>query len=1188
MTDNITKYTKYFQDTLEDELITASAVKGEFKFELSLDELRSGKLTEVNTKKLFQKKPKNTSLIGITIAPVQLQRKINRANSYSNAPATIIPMQVPCRLTKDGYLSPNKFRMPWLVRDYLKPIVSSSEYTLAHTDDVEDYFARNRKDFNSLPWNELYNFFMTALEELTGISRGGNLNISGIDYAVVAKPYVNPNETQSGAAANIKRLYDKLLNSKDFPPLYSSLFNTSAQNRPLLSLEEESHISEEHHLGQMSNSFGLSPSQRQTIHHFFSTHEGEVLAVNGPPGTGKTTLLQSAIASLWIKSILDAPDGKAIPPIIVATSSNNQAVTNVIRDFGTIMKPESENILERRWLPEEIKSLGTYALSEGKYNKPGSDLNDSYLSIAIKYVDSHYRLVGYFTHIEEKDFLDKGYKTFIKAYTQYSGRIPKQTSKKQTLQTIQSRLREKILDKSGEMTKLIELWRICVKDCNSLPELKKDIIEIGNYISETEQVLTEHQKTAQATATYLNIVKNQIQLAAEELTSEPFWYGMLGFLSFIKTKKRAKANAFLIKNDISFEKHPENFQEVYDNLTAKLSEVQQTYAIDMNLVSATENRVTDSRRKKCELNARLDEINTNISLFESKLPEGMTPAFDRDGLYALLERIDTKHRFEIFLLAVHYYEARWLEEALGSVQSDKPLDTKDRLKRISMLTPCIVSTLFMTPKFFSSYGQPLYEFIDLLILDEAGQSSSDKAAAVFALAKKALVVGDIHQIEPVFGITEAIDRGNLLHNKIISSRNEDLPKHLAASCSNAMLMAQQVTPYQCMIAGEPVKERGMHLLEHRRCHKTIISYCKELAYPHMKTLTCHEPDDFYLFPQLGYAHIPSTGQKRNGSWYNPYEAQNISQWMANNRSKILERYQANALSDVLAIVTPFTMQATTLRKYVQDMLPSEEAKSMTIGTVHKLQGAEKPIILFSPVYGPGNVSTPFFDRGLNMLNVAVSRAKHSFLVFGNMSMFQPGDCKPSMILGKHLNFTKGLNELEGFKLVERQTNGPVQHLTTLEQHQDILSQAFTTAQKELLIVSPFLSQKALQADSILSKIKEATQRGVSIKIYADEMLALSGAQYKKERLEKVSELLSQAGAKLHFARGLHNKTLIIDNHTLVEGSFNWLSARRDKLARLEHSILYRDDSVTDILEEIKESLQLLSNKYISQPSKPCI
>ncbi len=1177
MTDNITKYTKYFQDTLEDELITASAVRGEFKFELSLDELRNGKLTEVNTKKLFQKKPKNTSLIGITIAPVLLQRIINRVNNYSNAPATIIPMLVPCMLAKDGSLFPNNFRMPWLVRDYLEPLVSSSEYTLAHTDDVEDYFARNRKDFKSLPWGELYTFFMTALEELTGISRDGNLNISGTNYAVVAKPHVNLNETQGGAASNIKRLYDKLLENTNIPQLYSSLFNASTQNRPLLSLEEESHIAGKYHLGQMSNSFGLGPSQRQTIHHFFSTQDGDVLAVNGPPGTGKTTLLQSAIASLWIKSILDASDGKAIPPTIVATSSNNQAVTNVIRDFGTVMKNDSENILERRWLPEEIKSLGTYALSEGKQKELTGESGNPFLSITMEWTGKSTELLGYFTHIEEKEFLDQAYKGFIKTYTQHSGRIPKQTSKKQALQEIQSCVRNKILEISGEVTSLLDLWRTCAQGWEFLPELKKDITEINNHILETEQVLAENQKTAQTTAAYLNLVKNQIQLAAEELTSEPFWYGMLGFLSFIKTKKRAKANAFLIRNDISFERQPDNFQEVYENLTEKLNKVQQAYAADMNTVSSTENKVADSHRKKGELNACLDEINTNISLFESKLPEGMVPSFDRDGLYALLECIDKKHRFEMFLLAVHYYEARWLEEALENEQSDKPLGTKDRLKRISMLTPCIVSTLFMTPKFFSSYGQPLYEFIDLLILDEAGQASSDKAAAVFALAKKALVVGDIYQIEPVFGITEAIDRGNLLHNNIISERNEDLPKHLASSCGNAMLMAQQVTPYQCMMAGEPVKERGMHLLEHRRCHKTIISYCKELAYPHMEMLTCHEPDDFYLFPQLGYAHIPSTGQKRNGSWYNPYEAQNIAQWMADNRSKILERYKKDSLADVLAIVTPFTMQATTLRKCVQGMLSSEEAENMTIGTVHKLQGAERPIILFSPVYGPGNVSTPFFDRGLNMLNVAVSRAKHSFLVFGNMSMFQPGDCKPSMILGKHLNFTEGLNELEGFKLAERYLNGPVQHLTTLEQHQKILSQAFTTAQKELLIVSPFLSQKALQADSLLSKIEEATQRGVSVKIYTDEKLALSGAQYKKERLEKVSELLSKAGAKLHFAKGLHNKTLIIDNHTLVEGSFNWLSARRDKLARLEHSILYQDDSVTDIRDETIKSLDAVIN-----------
>jgi len=68
-----------------------------------------------------------------------------------------------------------------------------------------------------------------------------------------------------------------------------------------------------------------------------------------------------------------------------------------------------------------------------------------------------------------------------------------------------------------------------------------------------------------------------------------------------------------------------------------------------------------------------------------------------------------------------------------------------------------------------------------------------------------------------------------------------------------------------------------------------------------------------------------------------------------------------------------------------------------------LQGAERPIILFSSVYGKNNIGGGyFFDRGVNMLNVAVSRAKENFIVFGCPEVFQGSNGTPSSLLYKHI------------------------------------------------------------------------------------------------------------------------------------------------------------------------------------------
>jgi hypothetical protein len=56
----------------------------------------------------------------------------------------------------------------------------------------------------------------------------------------------------------------------------------------------------------------------------------------------------------------------------------------------------------------------------------------------------------------------------------------------------------------------------------------------------------------------------------------------------------------------------------------------------------------------------------------------------------------------------------------------------------------------------------LYNFADLLIVDEAGQVLPEVAAASFALAKKALVIGDTEQIAPIWNSLPCIDIGNMV------------------------------------------------------------------------------------------------------------------------------------------------------------------------------------------------------------------------------------------------------------------------------------------------------------------------------------------------------------------------------------------------------------------------------------------
>lgn len=328
---------------------------------------------------------------------------------------------------------------------------------------------------------------------------------------------------------------------------------------------------------------------------------------------------------------------------------------------------------------------------------------------------------------------------------------------------------------------------------------------------------------------------------------------------------------------------------------------------------------------------------------------------------------DTQIRFPAFLLATHYWEGRWLIDMarFHYHQQDKSCSTIKNAaacwRRRMKLTPCVVMTCYMLPNYLTINGQVygskpaeidyLYNFVDLLIVDEAGQMLTEVAAASFAFAKKALVIGDTEQTAPIWKSATAIDIGNMLEaNLLREGTQEELKQayHLicdsgkSAACGSVMKVAQFNSRYQY----DGDLARGMYLYEHRRCLDDIISYCNRLCY-HGKLQPKRGNKNNALFPAIGYLHIDGKCLRAHGgSSYNRLEAEIITTWLVAHKENI-EHYYKKSLAEVVAIVTPFSAQANTIKQMLQKQ---GIATGLTVGTVHGLQGAERLIVLFSPVY----------------------------------------------------------------------------------------------------------------------------------------------------------------------------------------------------------------------------------------------
>lgn len=219
-----------------------------------------------------------------------------------------------------------------------------------------------------------------------------------------------------------------------------------------------------------------------------------------------------------------------------------------------------------------------------------------------------------------------------------------------------------------------------------------------------------------------------------------------------------------------------------------------------------------------------------------------------------------------------------------------------------------------------------------------------------------------------------------------------------------------------------------------------------------------------------------------------------------------------------------------------------------------------------------------------MLNVTVSRAKDSFMVFGDMRIFNIKSVSPSGLLARMM-FAKETNEIKNLRpitqalyVVENQKSNKTdkpKRISKTEEHQQILKECLEKSEKKIVIISPYISSLAIETDELIKIISAAVNRKVEVIIYTDKYLNTQNGK-PKLLFTKGVEQLKKAGAVVIIAERIHNKTLWVDDKILIEGSFNWLSARRtpdDPWCRYEASILYQGVGVDKMIKDIEYDMQ---------------
>ena len=318
------------------------------------------------------------------------------------------------------------------------------------------------------------------------------------------------------------------------------------------------------------------------------------------------------------------------------------------------------------------------------------------------------------------------------------------------------------------------------------------------------------------------------------------------------------------------------------------------------------------------------------------------------------------------------------ENNFKEIESSK-FGIKELIQWISLAYPVVTSTLSSVNNIFKisiehlKDNKPFY----LSLSDESGMAPLHTIFPLLYKSEKTIVVGDPKQLDPIVPVSgnqEDYYKKNYFMNDSFLF-NKYSPTKVSAYHRAAF----------CKTGSFNDIGNGIILNEHRRCAKVIADTFKNIAEYEgidIKTGDLSKTEDFYpIFKSLGGKHLILYDiYGKEGKIPNT----NIEEINLIGEILIKLKYSGLVLNKFgnIGIITPYSNQEKLLIARFGKELHHTNDKAC-IGTVHKFQGTEFEIIIFSPVIFSKNHSSNFINSKPNLLNVAISRAKKLFIVVGS-------------------------------------------------------------------------------------------------------------------------------------------------------------------------------------------------------------
>ncbi len=312
--------------------------------------------------------------------------------------------------------------------------------------------------------------------------------------------------------------------------------------------------------------------------------------------------------------------------------------------------------------------------------------------------------------------------------------------------------------------------------------------------------------------------------------------------------------------------------------------------------------------------------------------------------------------------------------SLGTKEKDAMFS--DLWSSFFLVVPVVSTTFASVHRMFSRLAP---EDLGWLLIDEAGQALPQAAVGAIMRSKQVVVVGDPLQIEPVVTLPNTLTE-EICRTFTIDSIIFNAPE------ASVQTLADRSSPYFSRFPiGNGYRDVGSPLLVHRRCESPMFDISNDIAYANLMIQAKKPSGDSYpLGDSCWFDIIGESDQDK----YCAAEADQLIE--------LLQRLKEAKENPDIYIVTPFVVVQDNLRQKIQNSGVLEGWTSCKnwvyehVGTVHTVQGREAKTVFF--ILGAQSASQEgariWAGSKPNLVNVAVTRAKTSLYVIGNRSRWR--------------------------------------------------------------------------------------------------------------------------------------------------------------------------------------------------------